>query len=358
MINILKLREMQKKAEEDKSESNESKKPEKTVEDKKSGKQRAKKNIKIKKKKSEEEFPEKKTDEIKVEENKPEFEVLAEPEIKDETETPAEVNESEKVVAEDPAEKLRKQLLEELMLSNEPTGFEISQEEDLEEELAAEETELIEESETMEQEKQIPEENEIEPEEIKVNIPEDLQEKIEEESITVFPKQIEEISGELPEKRETIQKSELKKEEKKENEEIQLVGFILGNEHFGIPIDKIQEINRMSDITKVPNAPMYVEGVMNLRGAVLPVVNLRIKIGMPTIEYDSKSRIIIIEIEDMTIGFIVDEVREVLRINKSQLAPPPEISSNMDTDYITAVAKLEDELVILIDPERLFLENK
>lgn len=146
-------------------------------------------------------------------------------------------------------------------------------------------------------------------------------------------------------------------EKKIKDEEIQIVGFILGDEHYGVAIDKIQEIYRMSEITRVPNAPKYIEGVINLRGAVLPVVNLRIKIGMPTKQKDNRTRIIIIEIEEMSIGFIVDEVREVIRINSSIISSPNEFTVNVKTEYITGVAKLDEELIIIIDPEKLLLDR-
>lgn len=146
-------------------------------------------------------------------------------------------------------------------------------------------------------------------------------------------------------------------EKKIKDEEIQIVGFILGDEHYGVAIDKIQEIYRMSEITRVPNAPKYIEGVINLRGAVLPVVNLRIKIGMPTKQKDNRTRIIIIEIEEMSIGFIVDEVREVIRINSSIISSPNEFTVNVKTEYITGVAKLDGELIIIIDPEKLLLDR-
>ncbi|NLT51672.1 MAG: purine-binding chemotaxis protein CheW [Ignavibacteria bacterium] len=152
-------------------------------------------------------------------------------------------------------------------------------------------------------------------------------------------------------------KNDIESEKKIKNEEIQLVGFILGDEHYGVAIDKIQEINRMSEITRVPNAPKYIEGVINLRGAVLPVVNLRVKIGMPTKQKENKTRIIIIEIEEMSIGFIVDEVREVIRINSSIISSPNEFTVNVKTEYITGVAKLNDELIIIIDPEKLLLDR-
>ncbi|MDP4176477.1 MAG: chemotaxis protein CheW [Bacteroidota bacterium] len=139
---------------------------------------------------------------------------------------------------------------------------------------------------------------------------------------------------------------------------IQLVGFTIGKEYYGIAIKSIKEINRMTEITKVPRAPQFIEGVINLRGNVIPVINLRTKVGMPKKEYDKETRIIIVELSGKTIGFIVDGVREVLRIPDNLLDPPPALAVGNKADYITSVAKLEDDLVILMDPEKLLTNEE
>jgi purine-binding chemotaxis protein CheW len=139
---------------------------------------------------------------------------------------------------------------------------------------------------------------------------------------------------------------------------IQLVGFTIGKEYYGISIKSIKEINRMTEITKVPRAPQFIEGVINLRGNVIPVINLRTKVGMPKKEYDKETRIIIVELSGKTIGFIVDGVREVLRIPDNLLDPPPALAVGSKADYITSVAKLEDDLVILMDPEKLLTNEE
>jgi len=146
---------------------------------------------------------------------------------------------------------------------------------------------------------------------------------------------------------------EATKEEKKETSEIlQLVGFKIGMEEFGINILAVQEIIKIIDITKVPNASEYIEGVINLRGRIIPIVHLRKRLGMPIIEMDKNTRIIVVEISGKTIGFIVDEVQEVLRISTDITEKPPELVSGVDSDYITAVAKLEERLLILLDLEK------
>ena len=135
---------------------------------------------------------------------------------------------------------------------------------------------------------------------------------------------------------------------------LQLVSFKIGEEEFGVDILKVQEINRMLQITKVPNAPSFVKGVVNLRGRIIPVVDLRSRLGMPSIEFNSKTRIVVVELENRTVGFIVDEVSEVLRIPRDITEPPPAMVASIDADYITAVGKLEDRLLILLDLDKIF----
>lgn len=139
---------------------------------------------------------------------------------------------------------------------------------------------------------------------------------------------------------------------------LQLVSFKIGKEEFGVDILKVQEIIRMMKITKVPNAPEYVDGVVNLRGKVIPVVDLRKRLGLEQKERDKKTRIIVVELENRTIGFIVDEVSEVLRIPRNITEAPPKIVSGIDSEYITAVGKLEDRLLILLDLEKVFNQEE
>ncbi len=144
-------------------------------------------------------------------------------------------------------------------------------------------------------------------------------------------------------------------EKKQESTDIlQLVSFKIGSEEFGVDILKVQEINRMMQVTKVPNAPEFVDGVVNLRGRIIPVVDLRTRLQMSRKEHDKDTRIIVIELDGTVIGFIVDEVSEVLRIPRNITEPPPPMVAGIDADYITAVGKLEDRLLILLDLEKIF----
>lgn len=130
---------------------------------------------------------------------------------------------------------------------------------------------------------------------------------------------------------------------------LQLVSFSIGKEEFGVDILKVQEIINLPSITKVPNAPNFVEGVINLRGRIIPVIELRKRLGLEKKEYDNNTRIIVIELHTQTVGFIVDSVREVLRINQNIIEPPPSLTTTVDSQFISAVAKLEDRLLILLD---------
>ncbi|HPP40673.1 MAG TPA: chemotaxis protein CheW, partial [Candidatus Kapabacteria bacterium] len=134
---------------------------------------------------------------------------------------------------------------------------------------------------------------------------------------------------------------------------LQLVSFHIEEEEFAVDILNIQGINRMMNITRVLNTPTFVEGIINLRGQVIPVVNLRKRLGFPPKEPDKSTRIIVVEIGKRVIGFIVDSVNEVLRISSSITEPPPPMVAGIDSEYITAVGKLDDRLLILLDLEKV-----
>lgn len=137
------------------------------------------------------------------------------------------------------------------------------------------------------------------------------------------------------------------------NEILQLVTFRLGNEDYAVNILKVQEINRMKEITRVPNTPAFVEGVINLRGKVIPVINLRTKFGLSEKDSDTQSRIMIMDIQGITMGLIVDAVSEVLRIPAEIVEPTPPMASNISAEYIKGIAKLEERLIILLDMDTL-----
>lgn len=143
-------------------------------------------------------------------------------------------------------------------------------------------------------------------------------------------------------------------EEGKDNK-IQLVTFELAGEHFGIDILSVQEISPMTRITRVPNAPDYVKGVINLRGKVIPIVDLRQKLELETAEPTNLSRVIVLYIDYKIIGIIVDKMNEVLSVDKKSIeANPVDSSSKLNKNYIIGVVNLETKLLIMLDLKKIF----
>ena len=140
---------------------------------------------------------------------------------------------------------------------------------------------------------------------------------------------------------------------KKEDELLQLVTFSVDVEEFGVNILKVQEIIRIMEITKVPQAPEFVEGIINLRGKVFPIIDLRHRFGLVPKTHDKNTRIIVIEVKSIIVGFVVDAVSEVLRIPASTVEPPSPIVAGVDSDYISGVGKLQDRLLIMLDLDKL-----
>jgi purine-binding chemotaxis protein CheW len=130
----------------------------------------------------------------------------------------------------------------------------------------------------------------------------------------------------------------------------QLVVFSLADEEYGIPITLVQETTRYSAPRPIPGSPFHVEGVINLRGRIIPVVDLRARLGMAGVRPD-EAKIVIVEMETMVVGVVVDEVREVLTVDAGRCEPAPEGAG--DGDYRQAVARLEGRLVVLLDMRRL-----
>ena len=138
--------------------------------------------------------------------------------------------------------------------------------------------------------------------------------------------------------------------------EIQLVVFDLASEYYGVNISDVREIMRMQSITRVPGAYSFVEGVINLRGNVLPVIDLRKRLGLKISEHTKESRIVVIDINSSEIGVIVDAVTEVLRVPKSAIEPASSVITNTSSNYLWGIAKLPDKLIILIDPDKALSE--
>lgn len=132
-----------------------------------------------------------------------------------------------------------------------------------------------------------------------------------------------------------------------------IIAFRLGEEEYGVDVSQIQEIIKMRDITRVPKAPYYIKGVINLRGNVIPIIDLRKRFSLPSKEVTDQSRIIVFDIRGIRFGIIVDAVSEVIRLPKDDIEPPPPIAmGGIQAQYIKGVGKVNDKLIILLDLEK------
>ncbi|PYX97437.1 MAG: chemotaxis protein CheW [Acidobacteria bacterium] len=140
--------------------------------------------------------------------------------------------------------------------------------------------------------------------------------------------------------------------------DLQLVGFRIGKETFGVPIGLVHEIVRVPEIRAVPDVPDYVEGVINLRGKIISVIDLRKRFGEVRIESTRKNRILVAEIDKKQVGLIVDAASEVLRLPHDQIEAPPEVFEESEVKYVTGVGKLNGRLVILIDLTKILQQGE
>jgi len=135
--------------------------------------------------------------------------------------------------------------------------------------------------------------------------------------------------------------------------DVQLVLFKMSGSEFGVEIHQVREINRVGEITKVPKAPVFLEGVMNLRGRIVPVVDLKKRFKLPPVALTTQSRIIIIEVGDQFIGLLVDRVTEVLKVVPTAVSPPPEMILTIAGEYLSGLVEVKDRLVILLNLPRI-----
>lgn len=133
----------------------------------------------------------------------------------------------------------------------------------------------------------------------------------------------------------------------------QLVVFELANEHYGVDISAVNTIIRMQEITEVPRTPRFVEGVINLRGSIIPVIDLRKRFGLPTGEITKASRIVVVEAASQMIGMVVDAVAETLRLTCDSIEPPSPVVVSVDSEYLRGIGKQNDRLVILLDLDKV-----
>jgi len=147
--------------------------------------------------------------------------------------------------------------------------------------------------------------------------------------------------------------------EEARNELIQLVSFKLEQEEYGVNVLKVREIIRMPSITRVPNTPHYIEGVINLRGKVIPIISMRKRFCLPEGETSSQTRIMVIDMEGELMGFVVDAVSEVIRIAESEIQPPPAVvNSAVEQECLAGVINQTDRLLFFLDLEKLISRDE
>ncbi len=157
---------------------------------------------------------------------------------------------------------------------------------------------------------------------------------------------------------ETLKEDIIEEENEQEDitNEIQLVSFKLEDEEFGIPIEDVQEIIRMKEITKIPGTRTFVEGVIDLRGQILPIINLRKKLNLEEQEFNASTRIVVIAVDSIKTGIIVDNVSEVLRVSKNSVKKPPALLGE-DTQYITGIVRFDSRLIILLNVKSIITKE-
>lgn len=134
---------------------------------------------------------------------------------------------------------------------------------------------------------------------------------------------------------------------------LEFLSFTLGDEEYGIDIQKVQELRGYDAVTRIANAPEFIKGVVNLRGIIVPIIDMRIKfaLGQPT--YDQFTVVIVLNIGGRVVGMVVDSVSDVITLNAEQIKPAPEMGSALDTDYLIGLGTLEERMLILVDIDRL-----
>ncbi|MCA9177511.1 MAG: purine-binding chemotaxis protein CheW [Planctomycetales bacterium] len=139
---------------------------------------------------------------------------------------------------------------------------------------------------------------------------------------------------------------------------MQLVSFQLEREAYGIEINKVREIILVDEITQLPQTPPYVKGLINLRSTVIPVIDLRLRFGLPEKAPTDETRIVVVHLEGKTIGVVVDAVSEVLRISHEQISPPPPTVAGLGQEYLTGLANLNGRLLVLLDIEKILFTDQ
>lgn len=143
------------------------------------------------------------------------------------------------------------------------------------------------------------------------------------------------------------------------SEEIKVIVFALGSEEYGVEVDKVKTIERMQPMTRVPKTPAFIKGVINLRGVVTPVLDLRERFGLPQKEYTDNTRIIIVSVNDIEVGMIVDMANDVIDVMDDQIEAPPEVVGGIRAKYLRGVAKIDEQrLLVMLNLEEVLNKNE
>lgn len=135
--------------------------------------------------------------------------------------------------------------------------------------------------------------------------------------------------------------------------DVKVIVFQLKDEEYGVEVEQVRSIERVLHITRVPSTPDFVEGVINLRGVVTPIIDLRKRFGIEGIEHSESTRVIIVTVGDMDVGLVVDSANDVIDIPRDAIEPPPEVVGGLEAEYIRGVAKLEKRLLILLNLDKV-----
>lgn len=142
------------------------------------------------------------------------------------------------------------------------------------------------------------------------------------------------------------------------SQDVKVIVFELRDEEYGVPVQQVGSIERMQHITRVPRTASFVKGVINLRGVVTPIIDLRKRFGIEESEYNESTRIIIVYIGDLEVGLIVDAANDVIDINQDAIEPPPEVIGTLEVEYIRGVAKLDKRLLILLNLQKVLSQEE
>ena len=134
--------------------------------------------------------------------------------------------------------------------------------------------------------------------------------------------------------------------------------FSLGNEEYAIDILKAQEIRGYENVTRIASAPPFIKGVTNLRGVIVPIIDLRIKFNLDRVEYDNQTVVIVVNVSGRVVGVVVDGVSDVLSLTPEQIKPAPEFGLSLSSDYLSGLASLEDRMLVLVDIDRMLTSEE